>query len=150
MSVTLDIVLDNWIYWPLIRTTRNFFNFNATDNLHNSQITKAPDKIFHPAVSSPAVPWQRLLAMENLQFHVLKSSLNGDSLQTTSLPQIPAIAPIVFSITALHRPSKKNNTVSNSTFIVTCVIRCRGNVFTEMLPRNGFTCYNIKTDLTEK
>jgi hypothetical protein len=38
-------------------------NYSTTANLHNSQITTAPGKPFQPAVSSPAVPWQRSYLM---------------------------------------------------------------------------------------
>jgi hypothetical protein len=51
--------------------------YSATADLHNSQITTAPAKPFQPAVSSPAIPWQRLLTVEILQLHALKSSLHG-------------------------------------------------------------------------
>jgi hypothetical protein len=57
-----------------LRTTSNY---SATNNLHNSQITTAPAKCIHPAVSSPAVPWQRLLTVEILQLHALRSSLHS-------------------------------------------------------------------------
>jgi hypothetical protein len=40
------------------------------------KITTTPAKhFFQPAVSSPAVPWQRLLTGEILQLHALRSSL---------------------------------------------------------------------------
>jgi hypothetical protein len=41
--------------------------YSTTANLHNSQITTTPAKPFPPAVSSPAVPWQRLLTLEIFQ-----------------------------------------------------------------------------------
>jgi hypothetical protein len=51
-------------------------NYSATADPHNSEITTAPAMLFEPAVSSPAIPWQRLLTVEILQLHVLKSSLH--------------------------------------------------------------------------
>jgi hypothetical protein len=51
---------------------------SAPANLYNSQITIAPAKpFFQPAVSSPAVPWQRLLMVKVLQLHALKSLHHG-------------------------------------------------------------------------
>jgi hypothetical protein len=44
-----------------------------------SKIHKSPQhplSFFQHAVSSPAVPWQRLLTLEILQLHVLKFSLH--------------------------------------------------------------------------
>jgi hypothetical protein len=36
------IWIGEWIYWPLIHTTRNYSTYSATANLHNTQITIAP------------------------------------------------------------------------------------------------------------
>jgi hypothetical protein len=48
-------------------------NYSTTANLHNSEIITAHIKLFfQPAVSSPAVPWQLLLAVEILQLHALR------------------------------------------------------------------------------
>jgi hypothetical protein len=58
---------DCWMDW----TTSNY---SAVTDLHTLQITTAPAKpISLPVVSSPAVPWQRLLTVENLQLHALRS-----------------------------------------------------------------------------
>jgi hypothetical protein len=67
------------IYSPLIHTKHNYMykNYSATDNLHNSQMATAPAKhILQPPISSSAVPWQRLLTVEVLQFYALKSFLH--------------------------------------------------------------------------
>jgi hypothetical protein len=48
-------------------------NYCAAANLLNSQITAAPVKLFQPAISSPAVPWQRLLTVEILSFTIVGS-----------------------------------------------------------------------------
>jgi hypothetical protein len=65
----------------------------------------------------------------------LKSSLNS-----YSLPTVYSCFIVLF-ITPLHRPSRKH---SFQQYIYCCMrIRCRGNVFTELLPRNGSTRYNI-------
>jgi hypothetical protein len=55
----------------------NTSNYSATANLHNSHITIAPAKPFQPAVSSSAIPWQRLLTVEILQLHALRSYLHS-------------------------------------------------------------------------
>jgi hypothetical protein len=66
--------LDWWmyLYTRLVSTS----NHSDTAILHNSQITTAKVSFFQPAVPSPVVPWQRLLTMEILQLHALKSSLH--------------------------------------------------------------------------
>jgi hypothetical protein len=74
-------------------------NYSATANLHYSQITTAAAKPFHPAVS-PAIPWQRLLTVEILQLHALKSSLHRLSYRTE------LVDPIVFKITPRHGPRR--------------------------------------------
>jgi hypothetical protein len=52
-------------------------NYSATANLHTLQITTAPAKLFHPAMPSSAVPWQRLLTVEILQLPALRSYLHS-------------------------------------------------------------------------
>jgi hypothetical protein len=51
---------------------------SATDNLHTSQIKTAPAKPF------PSVPWQRLLTVEILQLHALRSCLRSLPYRTAS------------------------------------------------------------------
>jgi hypothetical protein len=47
VCVTVDGVrIGEWIYWPLIQTTRTAGNYSTTANDHNSQITTAPVKHF--------------------------------------------------------------------------------------------------------
>jgi hypothetical protein len=58
-------------YTQLVRTS----NYSATANLHNSQITTAPNKLLTAFVSSPTVSWQRLLIVKIIQLHALRSSL---------------------------------------------------------------------------
>jgi hypothetical protein len=58
-----------------------------------------PPSLFQPAVSSPAVPWQRLLAAEILQLHALKFSHHRF--------RTDLVAPIVFLITPLHGPIRE-------------------------------------------
>jgi hypothetical protein len=53
-------------------------NYSAIANLHNLQITATPGNLLQPAVSLPAVPWQRILTVEILQFHALTSLLSGE------------------------------------------------------------------------
>jgi hypothetical protein len=61
----------------------------ATADLHSSQITTAPAELSQPSVSSPAVPWQELLTVKNLQLHALKSVLPHT--QLTWLPQLSSL-----------------------------------------------------------
>jgi hypothetical protein len=75
-------------------------NYSATANLHNSQITTAYAKLFQPALSLPAVPWQQLLTVEILQLHALKLSLHR-------LPyKIDLVVPIVIKVTPRHVPPR--------------------------------------------
>jgi hypothetical protein len=109
MCVTVDGVrIREWIYWPWLRDTSTY---RATANLHNSQITTALAKLFplnyniifeaffQPAVSSPAVPWQRLLTVGTLQLYALGSSLH-DLLCRTQLCRL--------FITSRHGPLRKH------------------------------------------
>jgi hypothetical protein len=75
-------------------------NYSATANLHNSQITTSPLRLFQLDVSSPAVPWQRFLIVEILRLHELKSSLH-------KLQYRPDwVAHIVFKITRRYGPRR--------------------------------------------
>jgi hypothetical protein len=70
-----------------------------------STIHKSPQHplsfLFHPTVSSQAVPWQRLLTVEIFQLHALRSFLHR-------LPQRTGlVAPIIFVITPRYGPSRK-------------------------------------------
>jgi hypothetical protein len=75
ICVNMDAVcVVEWIYWLLIsHRLGTTSNCSTTANLHNSQITTALFKVFQPAVSSPAVPCQRLLTVKILQLPLLRS-----------------------------------------------------------------------------
>jgi hypothetical protein len=45
---------------------------SGTANLQNLQITIESAKLFHPVLSSPAVPWQQLLTVEILHLHAVR------------------------------------------------------------------------------
>jgi hypothetical protein len=77
-------------------------NSSATANLHNSQITTAPSKLFQHAVSSSAFPWQRLLTVDILQLHALRSSLNSLPCRTI----FNSLCPLL--ITSWHGPHRKH------------------------------------------
>jgi hypothetical protein len=68
-----------------------------------STIQKSPQyplSLFQPSMSSPAIPWQRLLSVEILQLHTLKSSLHR-------LPyRNDLVTPIDFLITPRHGPHR--------------------------------------------
>jgi hypothetical protein len=103
-------------------------SYSATAN-HNSQITTAPAKLFQPAVSLPAVPWQRLLTVEILQLHALKSSLQRLAYRTGLVAQLSSRQLLC---------TDHAETLRFQQYLYCCAsIRCCGNVFTEPLPRNG-------------
>jgi hypothetical protein len=56
----LDIGFNDHLYIQF-RTTSTY---SATANLYNSKITTEPAKFPQPLLSSPAIPWQRLLTLE--------------------------------------------------------------------------------------
>jgi hypothetical protein len=56
--------------------------------------------IFQPAVCSPTFSWQRLVSVEILQLHALKSSLHRLPYRTD------LFAPIFFKITPRHEPRR--------------------------------------------
>jgi hypothetical protein len=86
-------------------------NYSATANPHNSP--QHPLSLFQPAVSSLAVPWQRLLTVEFLLFHALKPSLHRLPAQD-SLGRFSCLSYNCSARTTQKRP------VSNSTSIVAC------------------------------
>jgi hypothetical protein len=68
-----------------------------------SRIHKSPQyplSVFKHVLSSPAVPWQRLLKVEILQLHALNSSVNTVPYRTD------LVAPAVFKITPQHGPRR--------------------------------------------
>jgi hypothetical protein len=58
-----------------------------------------------PAVSSPAVPWQRLLTVEILQLHVFKPSLHSFPHRTDF--QLSVLSSVGLLIIPLHGPTRK-------------------------------------------
>jgi hypothetical protein len=95
----------DWIFDLLTTYTHDSELQAITEPSLISTIHKSPQhmrSLSHPAVSSPAVPWQRLLTMDILQLPVLRSSLSGGSLLTTTFPhRLPYATDSVASIVAL-------------------------------------------------
>jgi hypothetical protein len=113
-----------------------------------STIHKSPQhtlSLFQPAVSSPTFPWQRLLTVEILQLHGLKSSLHSHPYRT--LHQLTTD----LLITSRHEP--RRNTPFPLLYSNCCIINnllpSNGNVFTKPLPRNGrcLLSYRLATGL---
>jgi hypothetical protein len=71
---------------------------------HDSELQAitSPSLFFSTLLPSLAVPWQRLLIVEIVQLHALKSSLHSLPYRTDS------VTPVVFLITALHGPNRKH------------------------------------------
>jgi hypothetical protein len=64
----------------------------------------------------------------------------GGGILTRLHTEIPFLASVALLITHLHGPSRKH---CFQQYLSCCMrIRCRGNVFTELLLRNGFTRCN--------
>jgi hypothetical protein len=87
-------------------------NCSAIAYLHILIITSASAKFFQPAASSPVLPWQRLLTVDNLQLHSPKFSVNGGSLPTASFPHSPLKykwlgSKMFFLVNPLHGLSRK-------------------------------------------
>jgi hypothetical protein len=100
-------------------------NYSATANIH--KLPQHPLSLFQPAVSSPAVPWQRLLTVEILQLRALRSSLHNLPCRTPLNYQLTL--PFVYILTW---------TTQKTQFCFCCVrVSCPWNVFTEPFPRNG-------------
>jgi hypothetical protein len=69
LEVTTDGVrTGEWIYWSLHTRLRTTSNYSTTANLTIHKSPKHLLNLFRPAVSSPPVPWQRLLTVEILNF----------------------------------------------------------------------------------
>jgi hypothetical protein len=60
-------------------TTSNY-STTSISTIHKS--LQHPLRLFQPAVSSPAIPWQQLLTVEILQLHAFKSSLHRPPYRT--------------------------------------------------------------------
>jgi hypothetical protein len=82
----LDIGFIGHLYTPLGATR----NYSAIGNLQTLHITTSLPKLFQPSVSSAAVPWQRLLAVEILQLPAVRPFFRGLFVQKY-LPAIPSI-----------------------------------------------------------
>jgi hypothetical protein len=122
---------EDWIYWPLIYTTRNTSNYSAVANLHMSQIIRAPAKYFSACV----------FTVEILQLPALKSPLNVGSLPNAFfLHRLPCrtdlIARITFLVTPWDGPCRKHH--FQQYLYLFMRIWCCGKVFTVPLPRIGF------------
>jgi hypothetical protein len=92
-----------------------------------STIHKSPRhtlSIFQPAVSSPAVPWQRFLTV-----HILSFPRSGP-IFTASRADLNWLCPLL--ITSGHGPYRKHRSS-----VVCFRVHCGGNIFTELLPING-------------
>jgi hypothetical protein len=105
-------------------------NCRATANLHNSQITTSPSKFFQPAVSSPAFPQQRLLTVEILQLHTIRSSLNSLPCRTI----FNSLCPLL--ITSRHGPHRKH-----SSSIVSFVPVATGTCLLSRCPETALYIY---------
>jgi hypothetical protein len=90
-----------------------------------------PLRLFQPAMSSSAVPWQRILAVEILQLQPFRFSCHNRPCRTlincqlnysaiSSQPPLQSLAPIMSFLTA-RRGSRRQHPVSNSKSIVACI-----------------------------
>jgi hypothetical protein len=131
----LDFGFIDHLYTQLGTTS----NYSALANIHHSQITTAHAKYF-PARS--VFTSSCLVTASNNGYSsasALWSYLNGDYLPAASFPhRLPyttdSVVPTVFIITPLHGPSRKHRFQQH---LYCCMlIRRRGNVSTEPLPRN--------------
>jgi hypothetical protein len=97
--------IGEWIYCSEISITAP----PLISTIHRSQ---HPLRIFQPAVSSPAIPWQRLLTVEIIQLHALRTSLHRLPYRTerTLSPQLSSLKLLVTDLV--------ETLVSNSTFIL--------------------------------
>jgi hypothetical protein len=77
----------------------------AIADLHTTALLR----LFQFAVSSPSVSWQRLLTVEILQLHGLRSSCHSLSFraQLNCRPSTNWMSPIVFFITPRRGPHRK-------------------------------------------
>jgi hypothetical protein len=96
-----------------------------------------------PVFMSPTnrVTWLCPQALGSLFVASYDSQGYGKSIRPRLHIGVTLLASIVLLITPLHEQSKKHSLQQN---LYCCMrIRCRGNVFTEPLPSNGSTRYNI-------
>jgi hypothetical protein len=102
-----------------------------TSTIHKSP--QHPLSLSQRAMSSPAVPWQRLLTVEILQLHSTELSTNKKLCS--------------FLITFRHGPHRKHSSsiVASSCCIIKNLLPSKGNLFTEPLPRNGRRSHCLTT-----
>jgi hypothetical protein len=134
----------------------NTGSYSAIANLHNSQFTTAPAKLFQIAVSSPIVPWRRILTLKILQLHALRFYLHSFPCRTWSLVGNSSQQWKFFSFCAhavacwlmllttelvdsncpAHNISART---THKTLFFYCCVRVRhcGSVFTDPLSRNS-------------
>jgi hypothetical protein len=131
--------IGEWIYWPLIHDTE-LQVITAPPLI--STLYKSPQQplsILQPTVSSPAVPWQRLLTVEILQLHALRSFLHSPpyripcQLNWTGSPQLSSIP--------RYGPRRKYRSFSQAN-------RFHGNVFAS--PITGCVRQSIKNPLPQQ
>jgi hypothetical protein len=106
-----------------------------------------PLSLFQPAVSSLAIPWQRLLTVEILQLHVLRFCLHSLLCRTHPTTQL---CPLL--ITSRHGPHRKHRSsivafmsIATGTYLPSCcletaVVRTTENtilLLLQALPTNG-------------
>jgi hypothetical protein len=97
-----------WIYWHLIAHDAELQVITAP--LLISAIYKSPQyppSIFQPVVSSPAVPWQRLLLVEILQLPAFRSFLQRLSYRTAYQQSLSGTR-LTLLITFRHEPHGKH------------------------------------------
>jgi hypothetical protein len=107
MSVTIRRGL-NWILDLLTTYTHDSELQAVTAPPLISTIHKPPRhplSLFQPAVSTLAVPWQRLLTAEILRLHAVRSYLQSLPYQNST----ELIAPTVLVITSRHGPHRKHS-----------------------------------------
>jgi hypothetical protein len=124
-----DIGFTDHLYTPLGTKSKH----SAIADLHKSQITTAPAKCF-PAC---CVFTSRSIAAASNSGH--SSASRASPLWTAYSPhrapyRTDSVAAVAFLITPLHGPSIKHR---SQQYLYCCMrILCRGNLFTEPLPRN--------------
>jgi hypothetical protein len=98
--ITDGVWIREWIYWPVIHKARTTSNTGLPLFFTVHKSPQHPLSFFQPAVSSPAFPWQRLLTVEILQLHTLRTYLHRLPYKTDS------VAPTVLLITPRHGPCR--------------------------------------------
>jgi hypothetical protein len=121
-------------------------------------------------VSSPAVPWQRLLTVEILQLHAIRSSCHSRPCRTQLNCRLNYIMPFLLSplcraqlnllrqtvlfITSRHGPYREHTDSTVILLFRECSFSrehvCRAvahkrSMYIRLLHSNGSTCYNNKT-----